>query len=122
MRKSWEESTITDVIEEAYPEIDDLHDQMRDAYDALPEGVQYCHHRRGDAAKWLEVASDTLCGLAPRNMYDRKHQVQFMVMRPGKDGRFFRPARRDNVVRGLEACVYRLAEPQHEKVEAPGCE
>jgi hypothetical protein len=37
MRKIWQEATIVDVIAEAYEVISDLADQMREAFEALPE-------------------------------------------------------------------------------------
>lgn len=112
------EATITDAIEEAYEVIFELAEQMREAYEALPEGLKDYHVRRREAAELLEIASDTLSGLAPDNIKEPKHRVRWIAMRPGKDGKIHRPARRDNVVKSLQACIFRLAELQHEEDDA----
>ena len=109
------EATIADAIAEAYDVIYQLAEQMREAYEALPEGLKDYHTRRREAAECLEIASDTLCGLAPDKMRGRQHSVRWIAMRPGKDGKLHRPARRDNVVKSLQACIFRLAELRDEE-------
>jgi hypothetical protein len=37
--------------------ISELGDQMREAFEALPEGLKHYHTRRQHAADWLEIAS-----------------------------------------------------------------
>ena len=68
MRKIWQEATIADAIAEAYEVISELADQMREAFEALPEVLKASHSRREDGADWLEIASDELCGLVPEKM------------------------------------------------------
>jgi hypothetical protein len=91
MKKEWQEGSIAEAIDEAYRIISELADEMREAFDALPEHFQDYHVRRRDAADWLEVASDSLCGLAPTSMSSQKHQARWLEMQAGKDGKLNRP-------------------------------
>jgi hypothetical protein len=114
MKKSWQDASIGDALEEAYQIVLDLSEEMREAFDALPEQLKEYHKRREDAATWLEVASDGLCGLYPSTARQKEHQIRWFEMREGKDGKLSRPARRDNVVRSLQACIFALAELKEE--------
>lgn len=86
---------------------------MRGVFEATPEPLQESHSHRGDAADWLEVVSDQLSGLSSLlEKRDGRRQVTWIEKGAGKDGRLFRPARRDNVVRSLEECLQFLASLQ----------
>lgn len=108
------ESSIANAIEEAYESVFDLAGEMREAFDALPEHLKDSHKRREEAADWLEVAADRLCGLVPNQMNQERHCVRWLEARRGNGGKIFRPARRDNVVRSLQACIFRLSELRDE--------
>jgi hypothetical protein len=110
MRKVWEEGSIADAVDQAQQAIFELADEMREAFEALPEELKDYRVRRRGAAEWLEVASDFLTSLSAYNMRSKEHQVRWIEMRPGKDRKLNRPARRDNVVRSLQASIFRLAE------------
>src|SRR5262249_33842226 len=118
MRRVWQGATIADAIAEAYEVVAELADQMREAFDALPEALKEYHVRREEAADWLEIASDGLCGLAPDRMRARKHQVRWVETHAGKDGKLHRRGERDNVVRSLQACIFRLSELRNEEDDA----
>ncbi|MGT2503857.1 hypothetical protein ACVOMS_29715 [Bradyrhizobium guangxiense] len=118
MKKEWQDDSIAGAIDEAHRIISELAEEMQEAFDALPEHFKDYHVRRREAAEWLEVASDSLCGLAPTGMNAERHQIRWLAMRAGKDGKLNRPARRDNVVKSLQACIFRLAEIRDEEEDA----
>ncbi|MGJ5206131.1 hypothetical protein [Bradyrhizobium sp. HKCCYLR20261] len=110
MRKVCEEGSVGDAVDQAQQIIFELAEEMREAFEALPDQLKEYHVRRRDAAEWLEVASDSLIGLSTYHMRSEEYQIRWVEMRPGKDGKLNRPARRDNVVGSLHASIFRLAE------------
>lgn len=117
MKKVWCETNLSDAIGECQREISELADDMRNAFECTPEVFKDTTGLpREEAADDLEIASDML------SEYDiptalKNEEVYWWEMRAGRDGRLFRPARRDNVVRCLQACVSRLLkEPQEAEI------
>ena len=108
---------LSNAIEECDQEINELSEEMRGAFEGTPEVFQDTAGRpREEAADRLEVAHDFLSGSdIPRSLRDE--QVEWHEMRAGRNGKIFRPARRDNVVRCLEACVRLLTmRPETEEI------
>jgi hypothetical protein len=101
------------VIEEAYSVVDTLADEMREAFDALPEQLKDYHKRREETGYLLQVATDRLCGLVPTAICGAT--VYWLEERAGSEGKLYRPARRNNVVRSLQACIFRLSELRNEE-------
>lgn len=110
MRKTWSTDTLAHAISEAFSEIFSLSEEMREAFDGTPESLKQSRlgRRREAAADLLEQYEPDV----PAPL--REHQVAWIEMRRGKDGKLFRPARRDNAVRCLLACVaYLLTMPDN---------
>jgi hypothetical protein len=105
MRKTWSTDTLAHAISEAFSEIFSLSEEMREAFDGTPESLKQSRlgRRREAAADLLEQYEPDV----PKEF--REMQVTWMEMCQGKDGKLFRPARRDSVVRCLMACVVRLS-------------
>jgi hypothetical protein len=101
MRQSWVENTISDGFSEAYYEISVLADEMREAFENTPEQF------KENSGKEREAAADILEAVfspsIPSEISGNQHWIQWMEMRPGKDRKMFRPARRDNALRCLKA-------------------
>jgi len=108
MRQNWTEAYLAHAIRWACYEVDDLAEEMAEAFDAMPDFFQEYHYRRESAADRLREAAATLATLSAPDGFSQR-LVEWMEMVPGKDGKIFRPQRRDNVVRCLEACVQLLA-------------
>lgn len=107
MRKDKDRATLTDAISEAR-ELDALSDEMQEAFDGTPEHFKDSHKSREDAANYLRVAYDIWSNSNDLPKAIRDEEVEWRIMRAGKDGKLFRPARCKNVVRCLQACVVRL--------------
>ncbi|MGD0025157.1 MAG: hypothetical protein ABSC37_11130 [Xanthobacteraceae bacterium] len=107
MRKGKDSATLTDAISQAQEELDTLSDEMREAFDATPEHFKDSHKSREDAADYLRVAHDILLNYNDVSKAFRDEEVEWRIMCAGKNGKLYRPARRDNIVRCLEACVVR---------------
>jgi len=101
MRKCWSENSISDGLTEAYHEISVLAEEMREAFESTPEQF------KENSGKEREIAADILESVfdptVPACISGEQHWIRWLEMRAGKDGKLFRPARRDNVVRCLEA-------------------
>jgi hypothetical protein len=101
MRQSWTENTISEGFSEAYFEISILADEMREAFENTPEQF------KENSGKDREVAADTLESVInpslPVEISGKEHWIGWIEKRPGKDGKMFRPARRDNAVICLKA-------------------
>jgi hypothetical protein len=81
---------------------------MLQAFCALPDYFQIYHYRRESASDRLQDAAHELETLSVSDALGQQ-LVEWMEMVPDKDGKIFRPQRRDNVVRCLEACIQLLA-------------
>jgi hypothetical protein len=99
MRSHWTENLISDAFTDAYFEISQLAEEMREAFDSTPEQF------KENSGKDREIAADILEAVfqpsVPASI--AKHDIGWLEMRKGKDGKLFRPARRDNAVRCLRA-------------------
>jgi hypothetical protein len=99
MRRSWAENFISDAFVDAYFEISQLANEMREAFDSTPEQF------KENSGKDREIAADILEAVfqpgVPASI--AKHHIGWFEMRKGKDRKLFRPARRDNAVRCLKA-------------------
>jgi hypothetical protein len=103
VRKSWTENTVSEALFDAYFEISQLADEMREAFENTPEQFKENSGREREvAADWLEAVSQPD---VPPRIAGKEHWIKWLEMRPGKDGRLFRPARRDNAVRCLAAAL-----------------
>ena len=103
MRKSRNEKQLSDAISDAYLEISNLAEEMREAFDNTPEQFKDNSGRsREEAADWLEAVLEPRL---PQELNRGDHWIEWPEMARGKDGRLFRPARRDNVVNCLNACL-----------------
>lgn len=104
MRKAWTSNSIEGALDEAYQSASELCEEMRDAFDNTPEQF------KSNSGRFREIAADDLDSLLhpsiPPGIAGDAHHVTWLEMLKGKDGKLFRPARRDNVVRCLEACLY----------------
>jgi hypothetical protein len=102
-------STLKYAIEEGGYQLSELSDEMREAFEGTPEVFQGTTGRpREVAADNLEVAYDLLLGCnVPEELRDE--DVEWIELRAGKNRRLYRPARRDNVVSCLRACIAQLA-------------
>lgn len=92
-------------IEEAYFEIADLGDDMRDVFDRTPEQF------KDNIGRSRELAADLLEAVSspsvPKSV--ENEQITWLEKRSGENGRLFRPARRDNATSALKACIGRLS-------------
>ena len=106
MRKTRTGNTIADAIDEALFEVSALADEME--VDGTPESLKNSTtgQSREAAAFALKVSKSGLF-FVPESL--RKNWVEWTEMVPGKDGKLFRPARRDNIVRCLQACTTSLS-------------
>jgi hypothetical protein len=101
---------LSSAIDECQQEVHELSEEMREAFEGTPEVFQDTAGRpREEAADRLEVAYDFLrsCDGIPEAL--RNEEVEWIEMRAGTNGKIFRPARRDNVVRCLQSCVWLLS-------------
>ncbi|WP_334500354.1 hypothetical protein [Bradyrhizobium sp. AZCC 1678] len=94
---------MSEALFDAYFEISQLGDEMREAFDSTPEQFkENSGKEREVAADWLEAV---LQPAVPPSIAGKEHWIEWLEMRPGKDGKLFRPARRDNAVRCLKAAL-----------------
>ena len=111
MRKSWAANTLKEAIEQARYDAYDLRTEMETAFGGTPEGLQrsWIGLARENDAVDLSTAHDFLANCdVPAEA--EGIQIQWLEMRPGKNGKIFRPARRDNIVNCLAICDLRLGE------------
>jgi len=101
MTKSWTGNTISRALEDAYFEIDQLGEDMREVFEATPEQF------KDNSGRWRGIAADILEAVfnpsVPASIAGDGHYIEWLEVRKGKDGKLFRPARRDNAVRCLKA-------------------
>ena len=110
MIKGRRKVTLSSAIDECEQEVYQLSEEMHEAFEGTPEVFQDTAGRpREEAADRLQVAYDFLLGSGDLPKGLRNEEVQWTEMLAGTDGKIFRPARRDNVVRCLQACVSLLA-------------
>jgi len=115
MIKRWRTATLANAISEAYKEVYALSDEMQDASDNMPAQLG---QRQGHAAVLLERVYGRLDDNdVPGELRDEK--VTWMEWRKGKDGKLFRPARRDNVVKCLQSCVASLETLPDDEISEP---
>lgn len=117
MRKSKNGNQLSDAISDAYSEISNLAEEMREAFDNTPEQFKDNSGRsREEAADWLEVVLEPTL---PRELIRGDHWIEWPEMVRGKDGRLFRPARRNNAVNCLSACLAYISRfPETDELKA----
>jgi hypothetical protein len=117
MRKSTSENKLCDAITDAYQEISTLAEEMQEAFEATPEQFKENSGRsREQAAHWLEAVLEPRL---PPDFCSDVHWVKWREMVAGKDGRIFRPARRNNVVNCLRACLAYITKfPETEELKS----
>jgi hypothetical protein len=103
MKKSWTENTVSEGLVEAYFEISQLGDEMREAFDNTPEQF------KSNSGRDREIAADILEAVShpgvPTSIAGKQHWIGWLQMHAGKDGKLFRPARRDNALNCLRAAL-----------------
>jgi hypothetical protein len=101
MRKAWIGNFLSDAFDDAYFEVSQLGDEMREAFEGTPEQF------KENSGREREIAADILEAVfqpsIPSSIAGKGHYIEWTEMRKGKDGKLFRPARRDNVIRCLNA-------------------
>lgn len=103
VKKSLSGNSLSKAFDDAYFEISILAEEMREAFDNTPDQFkENSGNERGITADYLEAM---LQPSVPARVAGDEHHIEWLEMIKGKDGRLFRPARRDNVVRCLEAGI-----------------
>lgn len=114
MRESRTGNSFREAVEDAYSEVADLADSMRAAFEGTPEQF------RGNSGRGREVAADILAAVlqpsVPSELSTKDHHIEWIEKSAGKDGKLSRPAKRDNVVRCLEAALHYVSNADDEKV------
>jgi hypothetical protein len=105
MRHCLTEDIVGHAIEEAYFEIAGLGDDMRDVFDRTPEQF------KDNIGRSRELAADLLEAVSPPSVPKsvENEQITWLEKLPSKNGRLFRPARRDNATSALKACIGNLS-------------
>jgi hypothetical protein len=115
MKKSWVESSPIRALDQAYQEISELGDEMREAFEATPEQFKNSIGvARENAADILEAVQRPPI---PVSIDGDQHEISWLEMRRGKDGKLTRSARRDNVVRCLKAVLVYASQMSDESRE-----
>ena len=92
-------------ISEAFGEVQALSDEMQEAFDGTPEPFRESSGASREAAA-SALAAACSYPFVPKMVGDI--QVSWIEMHKGKDGKLFRSARRDNIVRCLRSCLAKL--------------
>lgn len=105
MKKSRTRNLLSEAFDDAYCEAFQLGEEMREAFDATPEQF------KDNSGKEREVAADILEAMLQPSVPDSiaLEEIEWIEMRKGKDGKLFRPARRDNILRCLRAGLMRAS-------------
>jgi hypothetical protein len=103
MAIAWTENTVSEGVFDAYFELSQLADEMREAFDSTPEQFQSNSGKdRGIAADILEAI---MSPCVPASIAGKEHWIGWIEKRAGRKGKLFRPARRDNAVSCLKAAL-----------------
>jgi hypothetical protein len=105
MQRDWYRDSLTGAIRYAFEQVSELTWEMEEVSENTPEPLQRSElgECRSAAACMLGMVNEPT---VPTSLRGDEHLVEWMEMTGGK---LFRPARRDNVVSCLEACVAYLS-------------